>query len=172
MTKKQELCALLIVAATLGVGLYIYHKGEISRRLGGREYVRIISAPDKVQLILTTTFLAGLTNGPLPDYFTNILPSTSINLPAAVVRKLSEILLDPESYDQMLGDTTDSPEIILRFERAGRSLNLEFSDEFRTMLINSGGKYEKLINCEPARDALEIAIGPFLTNKPTSWHGR
>jgi hypothetical protein len=168
MTKKLVIITPLLAAAFLSLLLYNSPRSRVSRLLGGRTYVRIISAPEGAELFQTPRFLARLTNGPMPDDNGKIEPG--INLPRPAIERIQSILLDTESYSELLEDAWLAPGIILRLKRGREAIELEFPDDFAVVHIMRDGAYQKTLNCEPARRNLERAIGPFLTKRPSSWH--
>lgn len=161
---------LIAVAVSLVVGVIVLgdlvnsKTGRLWRALGKRNYIRIISRPDSVCFFQTTTFLSRLTNGPMPEPFRTIEPG--IKLDGPTTKRLQDILLNPETYSTGGGDTTTPPEFILRFTKGKNILDLEFSGDFLTMLVQHNGEYYKLLGCESARGDFESVIGPLLGTNP------
>jgi hypothetical protein len=85
-----------------------------------------------------------------------------IKLDGPAIKRLQDILLDPGTYTKGREDTTTPPEFVLRFTKSKDDLDLEFSGEFFTMLVQYNGVYKRLLNCEPARGDFESVIGPLL----------
>jgi hypothetical protein len=172
---KDQLIKIKLVAATVSllVGAIIVIKvassttNQVARQLGKRNYIRIISEPDSVQLFQTTTFLSNLTNGPMPEPFEIIEPGIKLAKPA--ITRLQGILLDPNTYLKGREDTTTPPEFVLRFKKSQDTLDLEFSADFFTMLVRHNGTFGTLLNCERARDDFERIIDPILGNHPSLW---
>jgi hypothetical protein len=161
---------LIAVAVSMVVGVVVLgdlvnsKTGRLWRALGKRNYIRIISEPDSVWLFQTTTLLSRLTNGPMPEPFRKIEPGIKLDGPS--IKRLQDILLTPETYSTEFGDTTTPPEFILRFTKGKNILDLEFSGDFLTMLVQHNGEYYKLLGCESARADFESVIGPLLGKNP------
>lgn len=172
---KDQLIKIKLVAATVSllVGAIIVIKvassttNQVARRLGGRNYFRIISEPDSVQFFQTTTFLSKLTNGPVPEPFEIIEPG--IKLDKQLITRLQGILLDPNTYLKGREDSTTPPEFVLRFKKSPDTLDLEFSADFFTMLVRHNGTFCTLLNCEGARPDFERIIDQILDKHSLLW---
>jgi len=167
MTKKVTASVLLLVIAVILTIAISSRNGGVLEMLGGREWFRIISASDRIELFQTARLLAMLANGPLPDRDVRIEPG--VLLPMPDVQRITRILLDLESYsdDQERWADTASlpPDIVLALTRGRASVEISFSDDLKEMTIRDARRWKK-VRCEPAQYRLKEAFGPFL--KPTS----
>jgi hypothetical protein len=167
--KRFIMITALLAAAAFGLLLQLVPPKSLAPTvLGQREYASTIAGPEEITFFQTTAFVAKLTNGPPPESLAKVGPG--ISLPKAAVERLRRILTDPESFDEFKGDTAPlMPDIVLTFRRHDKSVNLAFSDDLKMVSVRADGKF-RMLNCEPARHDFERVLGPFLTNRPNSWH--
>jgi len=133
MTKRTIAAASVLILLLLGAILYRPTDRSISKVLGSREYVRIISKADRVDLYQTARFLAMLTNGPPADSHAKVAPGT--NVPPQIWSHMSAILLNPQTYsenqDLWGGTASMAPELILTVSSAGATIDIGLADDLK-----------------------------------------
>ena len=172
MTRKGAIFA--TCAALAIIALWLCSQTVRPNRLlalyGGRENAKTVSSPDRVEVYETVGFHWKMTNSaaPRPRNYSKAAGNGKV-LPKNVVQRVGELLSNPQSYREILGPAkpaSDIPEVILKFTRRNRTLELNLFLESAYVEVMSDGLFQSQVDIGPIRDGLASALAPFLSMQP------